>query len=124
MKTIKMIKQIMLEFKRVIIMITLFIAFLFTFRGVIIIANIQNDLSICQNKSIILEKFKKSFISNFSEFLHQPVNDLTSAIQGFTVTLLMAIIIVWEIAICLEILDTVKYIKLHRKEIFKNASKY
>lgn len=85
MKTIKMIKQIMLEFKKVIIMITLFVAFLFTFRGVIIIANIQNDLSICQNKSLILKKFKESFISNFNEFLHQPVNDLTSAIQGLYV---------------------------------------
>lgn len=123
MKTIKMIKQIMLEFKTVIIMITLFVAFLFTFRGVIIIANIQNDLSICQNKSLILEKFKESFISNFNEFLHKPVSDLTSAIQGLAVTLLTAIIIAWGVAICFEILDTVKYVKLHRKEIFKNASK-
>ena len=94
----------MLEFKKVIIMITLFVAFLFTFRGVIIIANIQNDLSICQNKSLILEKFKESFISNFNELLHQPVDDLTSAIQGLAVTLLTAIIIAWAVAICFETL--------------------
>lgn len=123
MKTIKMIKQIMLEFKKVIIMITCLIVLLFTFRDIIIIANIQNNLSICQNKSLILEKFKESFISNFNEFLHQPVDDLTSAIQGLAVTLLTAITIVWGVAICFEILDTVKYIKLHRKKIFKNASK-
>ena len=124
MKTIKMIKQIMLEFRKAIIMITLLFAFLFTFRGVIIIANIQNDLSICQNKSLILEKFKESFISNFNKFLNQPVNDLTSAIQGLAVTLLTAIIIAWGVAICFEILDTIKYIKSNRKEIFKNVSKH
>ncbi len=121
---IKIMMRIMLEFKKAIIMITLLIALLFTFRGVIIVANIQNDLGICQNKSLILEKFKESFISNLDKFLRQPVNDLTSAIQGLTVTLLTAIIIVWEVAICLEILDTIKYIKLHRKEIFKNAPKH
>lgn len=121
---IKIMMRIMLEFKKAIVMITLLIALLFTFRGVIIVANIQNDLDICQNKSLILEKFKESFISNLDEFLLQPVNDLTSAIQGLAVTLLTAIIIAWGVAICLEILDTIKYIKLHRKEIFKNASKH
>lgn len=121
---IKIMMRIMLEFKKAIIMITLLIALLFTFRGVIIIANIQNDLGICQNKSLILERFKESFISNFNELLHQPVNDLTSAIQGIAITLITAIIIAGAVAICLEILDTIKYIKLHRKEIFKNASKH
>lgn len=121
---IKIMMRIMLEFKKAIVMITLLIALLFTFRGVIIVANIQNDLDICQNKSLILEKFKESFISNLDEFLLRPVNDLTSAIQGLAVTLLTAIIIAWGVAICLEILDTIKYIKLHRKEIFKNASKH
>lgn len=121
---IKIMMRIMLEFKKAIIMITLLIALLFTFRGVIIVANIQNDLSICQNKSLIVKKFKESFISNLDEFLRQPVNDLTSAIQGLAVTLLTAIIIAWKVAICLEILDTIKDIKLHRKEIFKNASKH
>jgi hypothetical protein len=116
--------RIILEFKKAIIMITLLIALLFTFRGVIIVANIQNNLSICQNKSLIVEKFKENFISNLDKFLRQPVNDLTSTIQGLAVTLLTAIIIAWAVAVCLEILDTIKYIKLHRKEIFKNASKH
>lgn len=121
---IKIMMRIMLEFKKAIVMITLLIALLFTFRGIVIIANIQNNLGICQNKSLIVEKFKESFISNLDEFLRQPVNDLTSTIQGLTVTLLTAIIIAWEVAIYLEILDTIKDIKLHRKEIFKNASKH
>ena len=121
---IKIMMRIMLEFKKAIIMVTLLIALLFTFRGIIIVANIQNDLGICQNKSLIVEKFKESFISNFNELLHQPVDDLTSAIQGLAVTLLTAIIIAWAVAICFETLDTIKYIKLHRKEIFKNASKH
>lgn len=124
MKIIKIMMRIMIEFKKAIIMMTLLIALLFTFRNVIIVATIQNDLGICQNKSLILEKFKESFISNFSEFLHQPVTDLISAIQGLTITLLTAIIITWGVAICLEILDTIKDIKLHRKEIFKNDSKH
>lgn len=124
MKMIKMMTQIMFKFKRTIIMITILIALLFTFRGVIIIANIQNDLSICQNKSLILEKFKQSFGSNFNEFLHQPVNSLTAAIQGLAITLLAAIIIAWEVAICFEILDTINYIKSSRKGIFTDATKH